>query len=35
MQEVFGVSPERGFPFLGGAASANDLSDLFKQGAIK
>ena len=34
MQEIFGVSPDRGFPFLGAAAGANDLSDLFKHGAI-
>jgi hypothetical protein len=34
-QEVFDVDPDDGFPFLGAAASANDLSDLFKPGAIK
>jgi hypothetical protein len=34
-QEVFDVDADDGFPFLGAAASANDLSDLFKPGAIK
>ena len=35
MQEVFGVDSGKGFPFLGAAASANDLSDLFKPGTIQ
>lgn len=34
MQEIFGVSPAQGVAFLGGAASATDLSDLFKPGAF-
>ncbi len=33
-QEVFGLDPANGTPFFGGAANANDLSDLFKAGAI-
>jgi len=35
MQEIFGVDVEGGFPFLGAAAIANDLSDLFAPGAIR
>jgi hypothetical protein len=35
MQEIFNVDPERGFPFLGAAAVANDLSALFEHGAVK
>ena len=35
MQEIFGVDSGRGFPLLGGAASANDLSDLFKPGSVQ
>jgi hypothetical protein len=35
MQEIFGVDSGKGFPFLGGAASANDLSDLFKPGTVQ
>jgi hypothetical protein len=34
MQEIFGVDPRRRFTWLGGAASATDLSDLFAPGAI-
>jgi phosphatidylinositol-3-phosphatase len=35
MQIVFGVDPRHRFNWLGGAATANDLSDLFKQGVIR
>ena len=35
MQEIFDVDPDDGYPFLGAAAVANDLSALFKPGAIK
>ena len=35
MQEVFGVDPGAGYPWLGAAATASDLSDLFKPGTIK
>jgi hypothetical protein len=35
MQEVFDVDPHAGFPWLGGAANASDLSSLFKPGTIK
>jgi hypothetical protein len=35
MQEIFDVDPDDGFPFLGGAATATDLSALFKHGVIK
>jgi hypothetical protein len=35
MQEIFDVDPDDGFPFLGAAATANDLSALFKPGAVK
>ena len=31
MQEIFGVDPSNGYPWLGDAANAKDLSDLFKQ----
>jgi hypothetical protein len=34
-QKIFDVDPDDGYPFLNGAATANDLSDLFKPGAIK
>jgi len=34
MQEIFHVSPWSGTPFLGDAANASDLSDLFKDNAI-
>ena len=35
MQEIFGVDPKHGYTWLGGAAGATDLSDLFKPGAIR
>jgi hypothetical protein len=35
MQEIFGVDPASGYPWLGGAATATDLADLFRSGAIK
>jgi hypothetical protein len=35
MQEIFDVDPHHGFPFLGDAANATDLSDLFRHGTIK
>jgi phosphatidylinositol-3-phosphatase len=35
MQEIFGVEPSRGFPWLGGALNATDLADLFKPGTIR
>jgi phosphatidylinositol-3-phosphatase len=35
MQEIFDVDPLHGFPFLGGAISATDLSDLFKPDSIE
>ncbi|MBZ5558201.1 MAG: alkaline phosphatase family protein [Acidobacteriia bacterium] len=35
MQEIFDVDPSSGYPWLGGAATATDVSDLFKPGAIK
>jgi len=35
MQEIFHVDPDEGFPFLGAAVGANDLSALFAPGAIK
>ena len=35
MQEIFNVDPSRGYPWLGAAAGANDLSDLFKHNAIR
>ncbi|MDE3156803.1 MAG: phosphoesterase [Acidobacteriota bacterium] len=34
MQEIFRVDPYRGYPWLGAAATANDLSALFRPGAI-
>ena len=34
-QELFGVDPRAGYPWLGGAATAADLSALFKPGAIE
>ncbi|MBW8815396.1 MAG: PEPxxWA-CTERM sorting domain-containing protein [Caulobacterales bacterium] len=34
MQEIFGVDPAHGIGFLGGAAQATDLGDLFKSGAL-
>ena len=34
MQEIFDVDPDDGFPFLGGAAIANDLRSLFRSGSI-
>jgi hypothetical protein len=35
MQEIFGVDPDEGFPFLGDAVNATDLRALFKPGTIK
>jgi hypothetical protein len=35
MQEIFDVTPRHGFNWLGGAASATDLSDLFQRDAIR
>ena len=35
MQEIFGVSPRTGYPWLGDAANAADVSDLFKPHAIE
>jgi phosphatidylinositol-3-phosphatase len=35
MQEIFDVTPRRGFNWLGAAASATDLSDLFQRDAIR
>jgi hypothetical protein len=35
MQNVFDVDPDDGFPYLGAASIANDLSSLFKPGAVK
>jgi hypothetical protein len=35
MQEVFDVDPRHGYPWLGGASTATDLSDLFKPGTIR
>jgi hypothetical protein len=35
MQIIFDVDPDDGYPFLGAAATANDLSALFKPGVIK
>jgi hypothetical protein len=34
MQEIFHVDPDAGYPWLGGAAIANDLSKLFRPGAL-
>jgi hypothetical protein len=35
MQEIFDVDPASGYPWLGAAAVANDLSPLFKPGVIR
>jgi len=35
MQEVFDVDPRDGYPWLGDASNATDLSDLFKPGVIR
>jgi hypothetical protein len=35
MQKIFDVDPSSGYPWLGAAATANDLSNLFRPGAIK
>jgi len=35
MQEIFSVDPDAGYPWLGAASTANDLSALFKPGTIK
>jgi phosphatidylinositol-3-phosphatase len=35
MQEIFDVDPRAGFPWLGAAATAEDLSALFKPGSIR
>jgi hypothetical protein len=35
MQEIFDVDPSSGYPWLGGAATANDLAALFKRGTIR
>ena len=35
MQEIFDVDPWSGYPWLGAAATAADLSALFKPGSIK
>src|SRR5262245_49393419 len=35
MQVIFDVDPRHRFTWLGGAATATDLSDLFKEGVIK
>jgi hypothetical protein len=35
MQIIFDVDPRHRFNWLGGAATANDLSDLFKEGVIR
>jgi hypothetical protein len=34
LQEIFGVDPSTGTPWIGDAANATDLSDLFKPGAL-
>ena len=34
MQEIFDVDPQAGYPWLGAAATADDLSALFKPGTI-
>jgi hypothetical protein len=34
MQEIFGLTPDKGQAWLGGAATATDLSDLFKPNAL-
>lgn len=35
MQEVFDVDPRHGYPWLGDASNATDLSDLFRRGTIR
>ncbi len=35
MQEIFEVDPTHGYPWLGDAAVANDVADLFEPGTIK
>jgi hypothetical protein len=35
MQKIFDVDPDDGYPWLGGAAIAEDLSALFKHGTVK
>jgi DNA primase len=35
MQEIFDVDPRSGYPWLGAAATAEDLSALFKPGSLK
>lgn len=35
MQEVFDVDPDHGFPFLGDAINANDLTAMFKPGVVR
>ncbi|HKW39339.1 MAG TPA: alkaline phosphatase family protein [Burkholderiales bacterium] len=35
MQEIFDVDPRHGYPWLGDANNATDLSDLFERGAIR
>jgi len=35
MQEIFDVDPDDGFPWLGEAAIAQDLTALFKPGTLK
>ena len=35
LQEIFDVDPWSGYPWLGEAATANDLSSLFRPGAIR
>jgi hypothetical protein len=35
MQEIFDVDPRYGCTWLGGAATATDLSDLFYPGVIR
>jgi hypothetical protein len=35
MQEIFNVDPKHGYTWLGGAAAATDLSDLFEPGVTR
>ncbi|MCU1382734.1 MAG: phosphoesterase [Acidobacteria bacterium] len=35
MQEIFAVDPSAGYPWLGAAAAADDLSAMFKPGSIR
>src|SRR5262249_15339482 len=35
MQEIFDVEPSSGYPWLGAAATAHDVSALFKPGTIR